>query len=49
MDLIEIVGVCKTNSRINGFSEHNEEKKKQFPIVYSPATMAMIYWKWQSK
>lgn len=32
MGLIEIVGVCKTNSRTNGFSEHNEEKTISYSL-----------------
>lgn len=32
MGLIEIVGVCKTNSRTNGFSEHNEEKAISYSL-----------------
>lgn len=32
MDLIEIVGLRKSNSRTNGFSEHNEERTISYSL-----------------
>lgn len=49
MDLIEIVELRNTNSRTNGFSEHNGERTIYYSTVYSSCTIVMIYVKQQNK
>lgn len=49
MDLIEIVELRNTNSRTNGFSEHNGDRTIYYSTVYSFYTIVMIYLGWQNK